>query len=156
MSDRKPRARTRRELDEESAADYYQHYQHHPNPPRYQPPQHMAAYAAYPPPPRQQFAYPPYPQYGHARGGEHLSSSSAAMHEGFHPPAHPYPPRPSATAVTPESGQLLPAEFISPPSNVKRRQLTPGSSITPSKKARKGKVTFLFVVLTHRTRVVLR
>ena len=130
MSDRKPRPRSRDEL--EIAPEGPHHYD--PSfPPYYQSSHHpMATYANYPPPPRQQYPYP-YPPYP-----GHRSDPASSPPEGFHPPLHRYPPRRNPTAVSPESSQAMPAEFMSPPPNMKRRALTPGSSLTPSKRARTG------------------
>jgi hypothetical protein len=104
----------------------------------------MPPYASYPPP-RQHYGHPYPGPYGPPPprnfGPDHMASSPP---QGFHPPLHRYPP-PSGrnlTAVTPESGQMMPADFMSPPSNMKRRTLTPGSSLSPSKKARTGAFIF--------------
>lgn len=157
MSDQKQSERTRRELEVGSEGpqyQYQQHQQHQPYPPRVYsaPPQHMAAYAAYPPPPqRQQYGYPPNPYpppYGHRMGpGDHHIGSPPIQPSdgsGFHPPAYRYPTRDQSSAVTPESSRLVPAEFISPESSVKRGSIA-ATAITPSKKARKG----MFSSLLH-------
>jgi len=81
----------------------------------------------------------PYPgPYAHPgmMGQDHTASPPQ---QGFHPPLHrpyPGPGGRNMTAVTPDSGQVMPAEFMSPPSNMKRRTMTPGSSLSPSKRAR--------------------
>lgn len=139
MSDRKQRPRTRNELESQGPNYHHPESQYPDNYHSVSP--HMATYASYPPPPRQQYAYPYHQYHGH-RG-----DPSSSPPEGFHPPLHRYLPRSNPNAVSPESGQVMPAEFMSPPSNVKRRTLTPGSSLTPSKRARTG--AFLPLVLFH-------
>eukprot|EP00980_Cylindrotheca_fusiformis_P029188 scaffold22748_cov182-Cylindrotheca_fusiformis.AAC.2 len=110
------------------------------------PQQHMPPYASYPPP-RQQYGHPYPGPYGPPPprnfAPDYMASSPQ---QGFHPPLHRYPPPTgrNMTAVTPESGQIMPADFMSPPSNMKRRTLTPASSLSPSKKARSGAFYFLF------------
>ena len=118
------------------------HY-HQSEPPYYYPPQSaptqqqtqqpMTAYPTYPP--TQHYGHPYPPHYGNRNMGyDPLPNSSP---QGLLAPHMPYPRTGrNLTAVTPESGNLLPADFRSPPSNMKRRTLTPGSSISPSKKAR--------------------
>jgi hypothetical protein len=141
MTDRKPRAR--REVAEQEASSHYPHHpaEQGPPPPHYYqsapPPPHMAAYASYPT--RQQYAH----SYAAWQPGMRGDPASSPPAEGFHPPPyHRYPPRRNPTAVTPEQGHLAPpAEFMSPPSNVKRRPFASGSSLSPSKRLRTG--TFL-------------
>lgn len=148
MSDRKPRPRTTGR-DPPSEEAYHRSQEQHPPPHYYQPapppPPHMATYASYPP--RQQFAPPPYPHY-HGPPPHRGDPAASPPSEPFHPPLHRYQPR--RNPITPESGQLVPAEFVSPPSNVKRRTLTPGShSLTPSKRARTGTSSSLFRSFRH-------
>jgi hypothetical protein len=144
MSSRKPAPRLRTGTSESADSnhfppDSYNHY--NPSAPTQQP--HGAAYAGYPP--RQHYAHA-YPGHYPPRnmGPDQLSSSPP---QGFHPPLHQGYPPPSGrnlTAVTPESGQIMPPDFMSPPSNMKRRPLTPGSSLSPSKKPRPGAFHFSF------------
>ena len=145
MSSRKDPPRTRPGSGEGSDSGPY-----HPHEPQYYP-QYQSA-----PPQQHMHQYPPgyhmrpphgYPYPGHygppgMMAPDHTASSPQ---QGFHPPLHRYP-GPGAsnmTAVTPDSGQIMPAEFMSPPSNMKRRTMTPGSSLSPSKRARSGAFSFL-------------
>jgi hypothetical protein len=146
MSDhQRARNTTRRELEteQELAPDYpHSHEQHYYQPTR--PPSHMATYANYPP--RQQYPPPPYPPY---HGAPRNDISASPPSDGFHPPVHRYAPR--RNPITPESSQMVPAEFMSPPSKVKRRGLSPRShSLTPSKRARTGRFSqHFFVIVDH-------
>ncbi len=145
MSDRKPKARR------EGAEHEGYHYppEHHP-PPHYHgqsapPPHPMSAYATYPP--RHPYGHPPLP-YGGWHPGMRADPMSSPPADGFHPPYPRYPPRPNPTAVTPEQAQMMPpAEFMSPPSNVKKRPYGLTSSLSPSKRVRAGKISLTMVVL---------
>lgn len=99
----------------------------------------MSTYASYPP--RHQYGHPP-PPYGGWQPGMRGDPMSSPPSEGFHPPYHRYPPRPNAAAVTPEQAHMVPpVEFMSPPSNVKKRPFASTSSLSPSKRVRTGKKT---------------
>lgn len=137
MSDRKPTSR-REGVDQEG----YHYPPEHPPPPHYYnqsatPIHPMSTYASYPP--RHQYGHPP-PPYGGWQTGMRGDPMSSPPSEGFHPPYHRYPPRPNAAAVTPEQAQMVPpVEFMSPPSNVKKRPFASTSSLSPSKRVRTGK-----------------
>lgn len=139
MSDRKPGARR-----EGAEQEGYHHPADQPPPPHFYhqsgppPPPHMTTYANYPP--RQQYAsYPPYGAWQPGMRNDHLPSPPS---DGFHPPYHRYPPRRNPTAVTPDQGHMVPpAEFMSPPSTVKKRPFASSSSLSPSKRIRKGKLS---------------
>ena len=148
MSTRKAPPRPRAGTGEPSEAGHYHQpespYYYQSAPTQQQPQQHMA-YTAYPP--RQHYGHPYPPHYANRNMGPGDPMASSSPQGGFHPPLHRYPPRGrNLTAVTPDSGHVVPADFMSPPSNVKRRALTPGSSLSPSKKARTG--TFFNIIFS--------
>jgi hypothetical protein len=137
MDHRKPASRR------DGASDHHDGYQYPPEHSARQyyqsapPPPQMAFYGSYPP--RLPYPHPPYTGWSGMVGGDPMSSPPP---EGFHPP--PFDPRfdgrRNATAVTPDTHVMPPAEFMSPPSNVKKRSCTSSNSLSPSKRVCQGKL----------------
>jgi len=144
-----PRKSTSRKDDGAADHDGYQHFPPDPHGRQYYqsapppPSGHMGFYGNYPPR-HHQYPPPPYGWPGMSGGGDPMSSPPP---EGFHaapPPPfdHRYDGRRNPTAVTPDAHVMPPAEFLSPPSNVKKRSLATNSSLSPSKRVCKGTPSF--------------
>ena len=145
MEQRKPPSR--RDGGGSTDQDGY-HYPPEPHIPQYYqsappPPPHMTYYGGYPP--HYQYPPPPHGSWPGMAGGDRMSSPPS---EGFHPPGFDprYDGRRNATAVTPDTHIMPPAEFLSPPSNVKKRSGASSNSLSPSKRVCKGKLSFGIIV----------
>jgi len=113
-------------------SQYYHHYQSAP------PQQPMHPYPGYPMRPHYGHPGHPYPPPYGPPGMMAPDHTASSPQQGFHPPLHRYhaPSGRNMTAVTPDSSQIMPTEFMSPTSSMKRRTMTPASSLSPIKRAR--------------------